>query len=1035
MIPRFTHPEALLLAIPALGLIWVLHSRSRAGLRGLRGRIALALRAAIVALVLLALAGLQMVEEQRYVTVVFAVDCSRSVPEAFQRKSLEFVQKALETKNSDDRAGLIAFGGEASVERWPSESFAAPPEAIRGQIRLDATDISEALRAAAAAFPPAGGRRVVLFTDGRETLGDAAAEAERLRAAGIRIDVVPIESGRTREVLVEKLAMPAEVGFDEAFDADVHVRSTGPCDAIVRLFADERMEPPDRDAAGQKAGEGVGDGKRPPARTMLLERRVRLQEGRNRIAFSGLKIRRGGFHRFEAVVETLDPDADSVKENNHAYGFTHIETECRALIMTSDVREIESLYAALEGEKIELDVRTPLNLPSSPAEIADYDCIVLANIGRGHFSGLMMEEIETCIRDRGAGLIMIGGDQSFGAGGYLHTPVENALPVRMDLENKKIAPKGALAIILHTCEFPDGNDWAKKITKAAINVLSPEDLAGVACYSYGIPGTSSAGGDVWIFKPVPVERKQWMFKQIDAAMPGDMPSFDPSMKMVLAEMQKLTDVATKHCIIISDGDPAPPSKATLAGFRSAGITCSTVSIYPHGGQDVGLLQGIADQCGGRYYATNDPKRLPQIFIKEAATVRSSLILSDEKGLPVRPHQPGGLTRGMAPPIPPVRAMVITTPKPTSEVELAVTSRGEMLPLLASWRFGLGKAIAFTSDCSTRWAPAWVSWEGYKGFWIQTFRWVGRKRIPREHTVTCRAEGGFARVVVEGIDRKGEYINFARLAGTATGPSREPIPLRFEQKAPGRYEAVFPLDEVGAYSVTVVDERSGGGTNSQTVGISNSYSQEYLHLDADRPLIAKLAGSGQAAGRILSLDEDPKKAGIFARDFHPSTEPVDMFWPLLWVALFLFPLDVAVRRIFFEPEPALARATARLWKVAVRIGRAAAAVAGRAPAPGGPSTAEEAAAAGRSGTGAAGAGREEAVANYAGAAKESRLNEYESVAGTATEPSEVRNALERRLPRAKPKDQQDVSRETRTASTEYLDRLLRAKRGATKKKQG
>ncbi|MCX7804751.1 MAG: VWA domain-containing protein, partial [Planctomycetota bacterium] len=901
MIPRFMYPEALLLGIPALGLVWVLHSRGRAGLRGLRGRIALTIRSAIVILLLLALAGLQMVEERRFATVIFAVDCSRSVPEALQKRSLEYIRGALKTKMPDDRAGLIAFGGHASVERWPDESFVTTPETIRGQIRKDATDISEALRAAAAAFPSAGGKRVVLFTDGRETRGDAAAEAQRLRAAGIRIDVVPLDSGWTREVLVEKLAMPAEVGFDEAFDADVHVRSTGPCDAVVRLFSDERMEPPERDSAGRLAPEaadgrgtdagGEEGGKHRPAKTMLLERRVRLLEGRNRIPFPGLRIRRGGFHRFEATVETLDPGADSIMENNHAYGFTHVETDCRALIMTSDIGMIEPLYAALEGERLELDVRTPINLPTSPAEIADYDCIVLANIGRGHFSGPMMEEIEVCVRDRGAGLIMIGGDQSFGAGGYLNTPVESALPVKMDIENRKLMPNGALALVIDRSGSMEGDKLAlaKAAARAAADTLSDEDYIAVLAFDAEV---------YWLVRPIRAQHRGKIRAAISSLGAGGGTFIYPALKEAWYALKPL-DAATKHIILLSDGQTMGNGYEKLARAIAADrITVTSVGIGEPDGQP--LMQSIARNGGGRYYEAKDPRKLPQIFIKEAAIVRKPLILSDEKGLPVQPHQPGELARGMASPIPPVRAIVMTTPKPAAEIELVVTAGGEKLPLLAAWHFGLGRAVAFTSDASARWAPAWVSWEGYKGFWIRTFRWAGRKRIPGEHTVTCRAEGEIARVTIEGIDRKGEYINFARLAGAATGPSREPVPLRFEQKAPGRYEAIFALDEVGAYSVTVVDERPGGIAHSQTVGISNSYSPEYLHLDADRPLIARLASSDPAAGRMLSLDDDPGKAGIFARDFPPSREPTDMFWLLLWAALLLFPLDVAVRRVFFEP---------------------------------------------------------------------------------------------------------------------------------------
>src|SRR5205814_6462550 len=136
----------------------------------------------------------------------------------------------------------------------------------------------------------------------------------------------------------------------------------------------------------------------------------------------------------------------------------------------SDVnQELKFLLAALEGEKMTIDVRSGTSLPDNPEAYRGYDCIVLANIARSYFSEQQMRVIETCVKDQGAGLVMIGGDESFGAGGYLHTPIEEALPVNMDVENVRVMPSGALCIVLHTCEFADGNNWGKKVSKAALN--------------------------------------------------------------------------------------------------------------------------------------------------------------------------------------------------------------------------------------------------------------------------------------------------------------------------------------------------------------------------------------------------------------------------------------------------------------------------------------------------------------------------------------------------------------------------------------
>ena len=130
----------------------------------------------------------------------------------------------------------------------------------------------------------------------------------------------------------------------------------------------------------------------------------------------------------------------------------------------------------------------------------------------------------------GAGLIMLGGENSFGAGGYEKTPIEETLPVTMDIRQKKINPKGALVLVLHTCEFPNGNYWAKEISKKAIETVNRQDDVGVLIYG--------GGGEQWLFKLRPAEGKSFMYAKIDEASPGDMPSFAPAFEKARTKLEE-----------------------------------------------------------------------------------------------------------------------------------------------------------------------------------------------------------------------------------------------------------------------------------------------------------------------------------------------------------------------------------------------------------------------------------------------------------------------------------------------------------------
>ena len=82
---------------------------------------------------------------------------------------------------------------------------------------------------------------------------------------------------------------------------------------------------------------------------------------------------------------------------------------------------------------------------------------------------------------------MLGGSDSFGAGGWMNTPVEKALPVDMQIKAIKVQGIGAMALIMHASEIPEGNYWQKVVAKAAISALSSYDYAGLL--ALGRPGS------------------------------------------------------------------------------------------------------------------------------------------------------------------------------------------------------------------------------------------------------------------------------------------------------------------------------------------------------------------------------------------------------------------------------------------------------------------------------------------------------------------------------------------------------------------
>ena len=116
----FDVPFALLLLIPALVVTVGLHIAARRRMSVGRRRVALLVRTLLLAALVLALAGFQLVLPVDRLATVFVVDLSDSVGNPGRESTLAFLRETLAAKGDDDVAGIVAFGKDALVERLPS---------------------------------------------------------------------------------------------------------------------------------------------------------------------------------------------------------------------------------------------------------------------------------------------------------------------------------------------------------------------------------------------------------------------------------------------------------------------------------------------------------------------------------------------------------------------------------------------------------------------------------------------------------------------------------------------------------------------------------------------------------------------------------------------------------------------------------------------------------------------------------------------------------------------------------------------------
>jgi uncharacterized membrane protein len=721
---------------------------------------------------------------------------------------------------------------------------------VEAVVDTQRSDLASAIRLATAAFAETGQKRVVLMSDGNENIGDALGAAASAQSQGVSVDVIPLGVSRGSDVFVQKVQVPAKLKKGQPFEAKIFIQADEAQEAIVRLLRND---------------------------VALGEQRVQLEPGKNLFSFPQT-LPDQGFYNYDVQVDAI---GDRLPQNNRAIAFASVKGDPRVLIISGELGLDDPLAAALRSARLEVKVVGITGLPGSLAEFDSYDAIFLSNVSAGDLGRDTMNLIEAAVRDFGVGLVAIGGENAFAAGGYRNTPLETALPVSMELDSKKVLPPGAVVLVMHGMEFANGNQVARDCAQGVLAALGPGDELGVILWD---------GTEKWVYELQKVGNKQAAGRAIAGMNQGDLGSFEGVLKQSHAALKK-SKASLKHIIVFSDGDPAKPSPELMQNIVDDRITVSTVLIAGHVGPET--MIEIAERGRGRFHNVTSPAMLPQIFIKETAVILKSAIYEE----PFEPQVKASseLTRGLAAgDYPQLLGYVASSVKTRAETPL-FTEKGD--PLLAHWQYGLGRAVAFTSDARAKWAKNWLSWELYQQFWSQIAQWSLRRLENADFSSEVIVEKGEGLINVEALDAQGNYRNFLNLQATVVSPKGERSVVRLAQTGPGHYEAKFPTKEVGGYLVNLMQMENGQPVAGQVVGASVNFSPEFAAGDPNVNLLRRLAET--TGGRVL----DPSLAADnpFLHDRRKTKQPQDLWEWLVRLAVILFVLDVGVRRIDLERE--------------------------------------------------------------------------------------------------------------------------------------
>ncbi len=835
----------------------------------LKGDVALALRFLLLLTLLLALLDVRWTRRTRELAVVFLLDRSASTQAAWEN-DLAFVREALAAKAPGDRAALVVFGADAWVDRALSPLPELAPLATFP--RVHATNIEEALRLGLALIPADAPGRLVLLSDGLETVGRAR---QTLGEAGARgVDFVVVSGGAALppgEVWLAELRLPTRV----------YPGDTIPLAAVVG--ADRAQAAALTWAVGGDAGQQA----------------LALQPGESAFAFSA----RAGEPGFMPLRVCVAAAADTFPQNNCADGWVRVEGAPQVLVV-GDPDERSALVAALSASGLEVVAVDPEAMPATAQSLVPYASVVLVNTPARRLPDNALTALQTFVRDLGGGLIAIGGPSSYGVGGWLRTPLEEALPVSMLLEDPQRFPPMMMVIVIDKSGSMGATEGGKtKIrlaAEAAVRVaegLNDADILAVVAFDDRPADTIG---------PASLTERETLIAQTLRLQPGGGGIYMYDSTVYAEQLFLQVDPAPgmlRHILMLADGADAEQQAGVLAlteRLQSEGYTVSVVAIGE--GQDVPFLEQMAEAGNGRFYLTRQAADLPDIFGEEVLRAKRSYIVEE-------PFYPQPVTRwdpvaGLSA-TPPLQGYVAAAAKPGAQV---VWQTAQDDPLLAAWQYGLGRSVAWTSDARARWAAGWVAWEDFSRFWGSVARWS--LAAPADEGLALRVEprGEQARVVVDALTPDGDYADGLQLGLRVSDFTGELAPqdIVLHQTASGRYEGEFALAGQRGLLLNLTGERRFA------TGWSPPPPAEYLPGDADAAL-AQLVTHGQ--GR---LETDP--AATFARTLRGRRlgDPLAP-WLALAVAL-LWPVDIAWRRLSLTGAGVarvVGRWGARLW-VGLRV---------------------------------------------------------------------------------------------------------------------
>lgn len=830
--------DRILIALLLLALLIELFLRIRKSPLSKKGT--LALRASVVLLVILSMLNLKWSLESKYSDTVFVADFSESM-HGKDGEVNKFIEDSLEQLSNEDLYGIVSFAERANVEKPLSEARGFQP--ISTEIEKGSTNMEKGIEKAEFLFNKDHKKRIVLLSDGRENAGDVLKKLSDLKDKKITVDYYPLGSDRFEEVEIDELSVPQHAKLGQDIPIEVKIGSNVQGKAKLYLYG----------------------------RDKLIEKKdVEIKAGTNNFIFSS-NLQETGIVEYRAEIV---PERDKYAENNKLSSFVSVEGKLKMLIVQNENfgENYAKLFDNLDVTLIDQS-QVPLNIES----ILYYDAFLLADVSLEKTHQKFIENLAYLVKNQGKSLIVSGGENSYAMGGYYKSKLEEMLPVEMKVKDKEKQENIAMLLVIDKSGSMESGEYglskiqlAKEAAVRAAEVLEEKDYLGVIAFD---------GEPHKVVELQKVSDKEAIKNKILSIKADGGTSIQPALAAAVDALEQ-NDAALKHIILLTDGMAETSGyEGYIARMKQKKITLSSVAVGQEA--DTKLLKYLANTGGGRYYMSNVFTDIPTIFAKETVLAGKKYInnISFYPDL----HAGSSMLDGIDA-LPQLHGYVASTEKPMANV---VLSGPDGTPILASYHYGLGKTIAFTSDMHGIWSKDFLAWQNNKVFWHKVLSDILNQSLSKDFELRCEYRDGKAQIRLE-LSRDSK-IKERELKAFVVDSQSEKQELTLKLKEPFVYEASFKPKKDGLYFLLTSLDRDG---KTETENSPASFSAAFIvpYSDEFRFFNTKVlrpeelvAASG---GRVLVSAKD-----VFTGELESVQKEYETAKLFLVLALLLFLLEL------------------------------------------------------------------------------------------------------------------------------------------------